>query len=42
MSAHYEQVKKYYDNGLWSEERLDRAVTKGWITAEEKVEIMGG
>lgn len=40
MSAHYEQVKKYYDDGLWSADRVLRAVVKGWITEEEKAEIM--
>ncbi|MER2081130.1 MAG: XkdX family protein [Ruminococcus sp.] len=35
MSKHFEQVKRYYDKGLWSIERVRNAVVKGWITAEE-------
>lgn len=35
MSKHFEQVKKYYDKGLWSIERVRNAVVKGWITEQE-------
>ena len=35
MSKHYEQVKKYYQKGLWSLERVRNAVVKGWITEPE-------
>lgn len=41
MSAHFEKVKYYYDNGLWSIERVRKAVTKGWITEKEFKEITG-
>ena len=35
MSKHFEQVKRYYDKGLWSIERVRNAVLKGWITEAE-------
>ena len=35
MSAKYELVMGYYDRGLWSAERVQNAVVKGWITQEE-------
>lgn len=41
MSTHYEQVKKYYDNGLWSLAQVKRAVKSGWITEDEYKEITG-
>ena len=37
----YEKVKKYFDNGLWNEERVANAVIKGWITADDFREITG-
>ena len=37
----YEKVKYYYDNGLWSIQRVRDAVIKGWITAEQFEEITG-
>ena len=40
-SAKYETVKGYYDRGLWSEYRVQMAVEKGWITADEYKEITG-
>lgn len=40
-SEKYEKVKRYYDRGLWSIERVHKAVEKGWITAEEYKEITG-
>jgi len=39
-SKNFEKVKNYYDNGLWSEERVHNAVGK-WITASEYEEITG-
>lgn len=36
----YELVKNYYDNGLWSKQRVYNAVGK-WITAEQYEEITG-
>lgn len=41
MSKMYEKVKKYYDTGLWSEERVRNMVIKGVITEEEFYEITG-
>lgn len=38
-SKNYEKVKTYYDNGLWSIERVQKAVEKGWITEAEYEEI---
>ena len=41
MSKMYEKVKKYYDTGLWSEERVRNMVVKGIITEEEYKAIIG-
>ena len=41
MSKHFKKVKGYYDSGLWSIERVQNAVLKGWITAEEFKMITG-
>ena len=41
MSTKYEQVKKYYDLGVWNDDRVRNAVGKEWITAEEYHEITG-
>ena len=41
MSKMYEKVKKYYDTGLWSEERVINMVIKGIITEEEYKDIVG-
>lgn len=41
MSANFEKVKYYYDNGLWNIDRVKKAVAKGWITEEEYREITG-
>ena len=41
MSKMYEKIKKYYDTGLWSEERVRNMVIKGIITEEEFYEITG-
>ena len=35
----YEKIKKYYDAGVWSEQRVRDAVAKGVITAEQFKEI---
>ena len=40
MSANYQKVKDYYDRGLWSIERVHKAVGK-WITSEEYALITG-
>lgn len=41
MSAAYKMAKKYYESGLWSEERLQALVKKGKLTEEEYNEIVG-
>ena len=41
MSKMYEKVKKYYNTGLWSEERVRNMVIKGVITEEEYASIVG-
>ena len=41
MSANFEKVKYYYDNGLWNIDRVKKAVVKGWITEAEFKEITG-
>lgn len=40
-SEHFYQVKEYYESGKWSIERVRNAVTKGWITEAEFLEITG-
>lgn len=40
MSIKFNLVKQYYDNGLWSKERVYNAVGK-WITLEEYYLIVG-
>lgn len=40
-SKDFELIKNYYDQGLWSEERVYNMVVKGKITAEEYKEIVG-
>ena len=37
----YEKIKKWYKQGLWTEEMVQNAVEKGVITAEEAAEILG-
>jgi hypothetical protein len=41
MSKHYNLVKRNYDNGFWSIDKVRDAVAKGWITADEFQEITG-
>ena len=41
MSAKFEQVKRFYDLGVWSEEKVKNAVIKSWITPEEFSSITG-
>ena len=41
MSGKFEQVKKFYDLGVWSAEKVRNAVIKEWITAEEFETITG-
>ena len=37
----FEKIKKYYENGIWNEQRVREAVAKNVITAEEFKEITG-
>lgn len=37
----YEKIKYYYDRGMWSADRVMKAVEKGVITEEEYKEIVG-
>ena len=37
----FEKIKKYYDAGVWSEQRVRDAVAKGVITAEQFKAITG-
>ncbi len=41
MSARFEEVKKYYDYGMWTEAQVRAAVAKNWISAEEFKLITG-
>ena len=41
MSKYYNLVKKNYDNGFWSIDKVRDAVVKGWITLEEFYDITG-
>ena len=38
----YNRLKKLFNNNRLTEKELDNAVTKGWITEEEKAEIITG
>ena len=37
----FEKVKRYYDSGLWDEERVRNVAAKGIITLEEYEIIVG-
>ncbi len=36
-----EQVRHYYEAGLWSAVRVRHAVEKGWITPEDYAVLIG-
>ncbi len=36
----FEKIKKWYKQGLWTEEMVQNAVDKGILTADEAVEIL--
>ena len=38
-SPRFEEVKWYYDHGLWTIKQVHKAVETGWITEEEFFEI---
>ncbi len=35
-------IKKYYKKGLFTEDQLDAFVAAGYITEDDKTEIVGG
>lgn len=37
----YEKIKKWYKQGLWTEEMVLNAVKKGILTEEQAAEILG-
>ena len=37
----FDRIKKYYDAGVWSEQRVREAVAKGVINGEQFKEITG-
>ncbi|MBQ6972376.1 MAG: XkdX family protein [Synergistaceae bacterium] len=37
----YEKIKKYYEAGVWSEQRVREAVAKNIITPEQFKKITG-
>ena len=37
----YEKIKKYYEQGLWDEQRMREAVARGILTPEQFKEITG-
>lgn len=39
-SKNFEKVKRYYDTGMWSKQKVYNVVGK-WITPEEYFEIVG-
>lgn len=41
MSTRYNQVKRYYDKGLWTLPQVKKAVVAGWITEDEYKSITG-
>ena len=36
----YEKIKRWYQQGLWDEEKVQNAVKKGVLTADEAAEIL--
>lgn len=40
-SKNFNKIKNYYDKKLWDKQRVYNMVAKGWITAEEYMEITG-
>ena len=41
MSARFEMVKGFWDDGTWDENRVRSAVEKNWITQKEFKTITG-
>lgn len=40
-SAKFKMIKIWFKKGFWTKEMVEDAVKKGWITEEEKKEILG-
>lgn len=40
-SKRFEKVKGYYESGRWNADAVRLAATRGWITQDECVEILG-
>ena len=40
-SRMFNQIKQWYDDGMWNKKRVHNAVVKGAITEEEYAEIVG-
>ena len=40
-SKKFSTVKSYYNLRIWSKATVAKSVKKGWITAEQYVEIVG-
>lgn len=38
----FDTIKRYYDAGAWSAVMVNKAVTKGVITAAQCTQIVGG
>ena len=41
MSEKFNEVKNFYNLGVWSEKKVRNAVAKGWITVAEFQAITG-
>lgn len=42
MNVYYKSLSRLYAAGLIAADKVQSAVAKGWITAEEAAEIIGG
>lgn len=40
-SEKYEDIKSWYDSGIWKKKAVRNAVARGWITVVEYEEITG-
>ena len=40
-SLKFKLVKRWYDKGFWTAEMVADAVVAGWITEDERKEILG-
>lgn len=40
-SAKFKMIKIWFNKGFWTKEMVEDAVKKGWITVDEKKEILG-